>query len=978
MKVDSFPLPPSLLRVVTKLPNENQLFLSYLMPLLHHISKNHETNGMNSINLAICFAPSLLWPSSGLDVIKNEVPPLIQFMIEHCPDIFGAELPVLYKQAVLPPSPGVEKMEFSVSTPATKQFVPTKVDDGNFPPHGHKRSDSVGSSMSEGSTTADDHTNSLLKARQTGLTVSDSQLSQISQLEEYEGAGNGRIHVGKRGKIETSGRHIHSSEVGGGGGILQPSMDQPSAKRVKKTRVPERSSSLHGPNDMSYNRPKYVRRPADPSVRRKSIAVQEAIRREFAASDFPPSPNSSYSSSSHSYSPKMMKRIHHSQHQHYSGQYGRHEESPTGHSVKGQKKNRKLPQHSHSFTSKDMEKPRLIPSSSSFYDKLLPLDADGNAPASGLGSSGGRGRNEHRTFTAQLTLLDPGEDTHHARPILTSSTTTTTSQAPSSSFPTSSSTHSISGSSSISSQTRPSNLSITTGGSGGSLDVPTPDLLLHNKGEFIKVAISERFKLNSAGGIDYPHPSGMTPSTGYPQDRILVDDTPPSRESFASPESGQDSLERIQRKFHERKRLDSTGSESAFSKSSSYKGFLSQQHTKDSLMSLTEESSFDDRPECDFHLATLQRQRAALNAGGASTESSRAVGGGAAGGSGVFPDTDSNRLYTGGNGYNSDTESAPSRTLNRPGKIMEVSSPVKTNLPSRYYMKTPSSHAQHQQGESVGKVTLSSPRQQTKTLSQQPQKTVTTQQQHQLDTTLHQRKVELTSSLGSTNVRGVDTAATPAIPLIAEPLVTTSRTITKTSSNGARRRPKSGNGDRVEKLTEVYREKESEQVNANIEDAKVRLGLIPPATGSAAYRQRSKSTSEHEAMKILHRMPELSGDVGTEHEQTLGAGGAAAAVDEVEWVSKHKEWLSSAPTPAERKEARENYSQFQRMEYNSSSMRDQALDKPTAGSAEVRQKSSTLPDIISPLGRHCKTVKVRTYEIPGAQKIRRINLRTYH
>lgn len=888
------------------------------MPLLHHISKNHEVNGMNSINLAICFAPSLLWPITGLDVIKNEVPPLIQFMIEQCPKIFGAELPVLYKQAVLDSvSPGVEDMEFTINAPATKQFVPTKVDDGEYSQHSsHKRSDSIGSSMSEGST-AEDHTSSLLRARGSGLTLSDSQLSQVSQVEAYECEVPRRS--AKRGQFKASGRYIHEGDAAAN--MVQSPVDQPSAaKRAKKARIPERSSSLHGPNDMPYSRTRYVRaRPVEPAVRRKSIAVQEPMHHPFVP-DFgvmPPSPNSSMSSSSHSYSPKMKRRIHHHPNQYYTPGYGRHDEASSSSHPGQKKKTRKLTQYSHSFTSKDMEKPsRSIPLSSSFYDKLLPLDA-----------TEGRIRPD-RGFPAQIKLLgsEEDEDLHEQRSILTSTPA---------SFGTASSTHSVSGSS-ISTQTRPSNLSLATGGSG------SPEL--QDRGEYIKVAISERFKLNSSGGGDY-----QPVTTTYPQERIRVDigEATPNREGFVSPgsESGQDSLERIQKKFHERKRLDSNGSESAFSKSSSYKGFLNTQQNKESLTSLTEEVSFDDRPECDFHLGSLTRQRT-LAAGG----------------------EDSSKY--GSNGYNSDTESAPSRTLSRPGKIKEVSSPVKTTMPGRYYPPQSSSTT-----STSGKVLLSSHQATSQAQSKhQPQQRTMMTQQNTPGSTQSQRKSELTASLGT----GYDlyrNTESSLIPVIAEPLVTTTRTISKSSSSGSKyNRPRSGNGSgdsRVERLTEVYKAKEQEQVNANIEDVKVKLGLIPPM-----QRQRSKSTSENEAMKILHK----SGA-----EQAVTAASSKRAEDEEEWASKHKEWLSSAPTEDERKKARENYSrsQFHRMEYKSRSLRssDGGSDKPTtivttkvSYTPEAKRKYSTMPE--SP--HVVKTVKIRTYEIPEVQKIRRINLRTYH
>ena len=869
---------------------------------------------MNSVNLAICFAPSLLWPISGLDVIKNEVPPLIQFMIEHCPKIFGAELPVLYKQAVLPQTP-VEDMEFSINAPpTTKQYVPTKVDDGEYSQHSsHKRSDSIGSSMSEGSTMAEseEHMSTLLRARRSGLTLSDSQLSQISQLEEYEHAMP-RPPIRKRGKIKTSGRHIHDETGGVASGNVSSPVDQPSPKRIKKTRVPERSSSLHGPNDMPYSRTRYIRTRPIPDVatpvRRKSIAVQETLqprKNEFVPGFdvIPPSPNSSYSSSSHGYSPKVVRHPHHP---HYSPGYSGHETSATSHST-GQKKSRKVTQYSHSFTSKDMEKPRLIPSSSSFYDKLIPVEME--VPSGG--------------FSAQLKILDAEvEDNsiHHQRPILTSTP---------GSFGTASST------SSISTQTRPSNLSLTTGGSGGSLNLGSPDLLIQNgvdRGEFIKVAISERFKLSSSssnGGIDYPHSSMMTP--------VVDDDDTPSREGFASPmgsESGQDSLERTQKKMQGRKRLESNGSESAFSKSSSYRGFLSNQQKKESLTSLAEEANFDDRPECDLHLGSLTRQRRHAT-GGASS------------------DSDPSKLYT-GNGYNSDTESAPSRTLSRPGKIQEVMSPVKTTIPSRYYMKQ--SHSE----STTGKTVLSAPQgygrrgmPQQKSLS---------------------AGSELTSSLRSErdSYRSAESPP-PSIPVIAEPLVTTTRTITK-SSGSKHPRPKSGGGERVEKLTEVYKARERDQVQANIEDVKVKLGLIPPQM----LRQRSKSMSENETLKLLHSSSKQQSrpEEGEEEEEEE---------EEEEWTSKHKEWLSSAPTEDERKKARENYSrsQFQRAEYKSRSLRGSESDKPVSVKTkatftpDAKRKYSTMPD--SPVSnRHVKTVKIRSYQIPEVQKIRRVNLRTYH
>lgn len=209
---------------------------------------------------------------------------------------------------------------------------------------------------------------------------------------------------------------------------------------------------------------------------------------------------------------------------------------------------------------------------------------------------------------------------------------------------------------------------------------------------------------------------------------------------------------------------------------------------------------------------------------------------------------------------------------------------------------------------------------------------------------------------------------------------------------------------------------ENEATNADVEYAKVKLGLIPQQYVQLP-RQRSKSTSEREAMKILHKL------MGSEESATAGSSSLAAAPgdetqpplpsQEDERTSKHKEWLSSAPTSAERKKAWESQnsskvsssssstspSQFHRAEYKSRSLRNSNLEVPsnTTGAGDklpvatvttttttrmvshapdAKRKCATLPDMLN--GKQTKMIKVRTYEIPEVQRIRRINLRTYH
>ncbi|XP_073711729.1 T cell activation RhoGTPase activating protein b isoform X2 [Misgurnus anguillicaudatus] len=78
-------------RMAEKLPRANGLLLKHLMCLFHHISQRSDTNKMDAKNLAVCIAPTLLHrDSQPLDVDDVEkVTKLIQFLIEHCCEVFG-------------------------------------------------------------------------------------------------------------------------------------------------------------------------------------------------------------------------------------------------------------------------------------------------------------------------------------------------------------------------------------------------------------------------------------------------------------------------------------------------------------------------------------------------------------------------------------------------------------------------------------------------------------------------------------------------------------------------------------------------------------------------------------------------------------------------------------------------------------------------------------------------------------------------
>ncbi|XP_029214008.2 uncharacterized protein LOC114977474 isoform X3 [Acropora millepora] len=71
----------------------NYELLKRFMCVLYHIADNAEINNMNAYNLAVCISPSMLWAPNSSNIPPTEqsnvVPPVIQFLIEHCVEIMG-------------------------------------------------------------------------------------------------------------------------------------------------------------------------------------------------------------------------------------------------------------------------------------------------------------------------------------------------------------------------------------------------------------------------------------------------------------------------------------------------------------------------------------------------------------------------------------------------------------------------------------------------------------------------------------------------------------------------------------------------------------------------------------------------------------------------------------------------------------------------------------------------------------------------
>ena len=1005
---------------------------------------------MNSINLAICFAPSILWPDSGLDVIKNEVPPLVQFMVEHTPQIFGGSLPELYKQAKLPSSGLVESMEYTLDPQV--RYVPTKVEDGSHR-FSHRRTDSLETaSTSDDSAGEDEPVSNLRKARSNGITVSDSQLSQISQYDGYE-------YHGRTGAVELSGKHILAQKAKPADSS-QLSHAFPTPKRVKRVR-PERSHSYRGPNDRSpQQRHKYRSRVTEPASRRKSISAQQPQRKLLKHnSEFLPSSNSS-PGSVHAFSSVREESLDEdSEDTLYQDQDKLPHKRP---SLK-----RKAPQHSHSFSKSSENKPTKPPLptsvSTSFYDKLLPLDHEARTRSRSLNSAHvlamGNGLQTaveeepvaNMTWPADQIPSSMMSSSMPPPPTVTMGMTNTAPPHPYASSQSITSNQSVGSSSSLPyvqqlppyyAQKRPSNLSLTSSGySGGSaeaLATGSPDMLAQLEQtpfdkldrEFVKVAISKRFGISS---MDWPkstpqevhgpfgHAGSFTTSTPYGyRDSGRAPVKTGKTEVFPQEEV---CLDTIQRKLQERKRLNSSNtSESGYSKSLSTG--KKNDHSMDTL-------NVDDRPEADQHQNSLPRpvpeftrpqkylQPEVVQVASSYTE-----------------EHDHNRLYL---GYNSDTESSPSRTLNRPEKLKEVTSPgitspTKSNMPQRYRAPGPypyypyadtrrlqqyerSRRAQEEAAKSRALIEKQTPptAEPKSTLTSEPKGTPTTERQ---STSSSERQStppsepKITPSSESKSTSAVESKP-PAKTLEAQPQLPEHREVSQPVPKEERvasvskqlssskiydagqkktereekarseRSPKTGSkySDPI-KRREVFAR---ERTLSNVEEAKMKLGLLPP-------RRRSKSTSESEAMRIIHKV--LEEDEEEDQERTLGVKSAA---DE-ERAEKHKEWLSYAPTSTERKQAWEHLSKhipkLQTREVRSRSLKHDSpvlprkttyVQQPSPKS-EQKLKSSTMPEYLAE-GRNgnrrlgtglVRTVKITTYEIPEPQRIRRINLRTYH
>lgn len=78
-------------KVLARLPESSRYLLGALMPVFVQICKEENSNNMTASNVGICIGQSMMWPRTTEDILKNDVPPFIEYMILNFKSLFGDE-----------------------------------------------------------------------------------------------------------------------------------------------------------------------------------------------------------------------------------------------------------------------------------------------------------------------------------------------------------------------------------------------------------------------------------------------------------------------------------------------------------------------------------------------------------------------------------------------------------------------------------------------------------------------------------------------------------------------------------------------------------------------------------------------------------------------------------------------------------------------------------------------------------------------
>ena len=89
-------------KILSKIPPTNYKLSHHVFAIMSQVAQNVAHNQMTATNLGIAVGPAILQPMEGLMVYQLEMNEITSFIIKHCDDIFGRQLPELYTKTSSP------------------------------------------------------------------------------------------------------------------------------------------------------------------------------------------------------------------------------------------------------------------------------------------------------------------------------------------------------------------------------------------------------------------------------------------------------------------------------------------------------------------------------------------------------------------------------------------------------------------------------------------------------------------------------------------------------------------------------------------------------------------------------------------------------------------------------------------------------------------------------------------------------------
>ena len=89
-------------KILLKIPLSNYKLSHHVFAMMSQVAQNVAHNQMTATNIGIAVGPAILQPMEGLMVYQLEMNEITSFIVQHCEDIFGRQLPELYTKTASP------------------------------------------------------------------------------------------------------------------------------------------------------------------------------------------------------------------------------------------------------------------------------------------------------------------------------------------------------------------------------------------------------------------------------------------------------------------------------------------------------------------------------------------------------------------------------------------------------------------------------------------------------------------------------------------------------------------------------------------------------------------------------------------------------------------------------------------------------------------------------------------------------------